>query len=331
MTFLELLKQASLPEKIYPIFKELYESYSQSVIQSGGSMDVYNIHFETLLRLVQEQLKNPYLFEPYHRKITHPFNYFQFGVDFIRPLVDQRRSRVLHLDHVGQMAQHLKKRENVILFSNHQTEVDPQLIAIALEESYPEIGKNMIFVAGDRVITDPMAIPFSKGCNLLCIYSKRYIHVPPEKKSEKQLHNQKTMKKMQELLSEGGYCIYVAPSGGRDRPNEQGEVVVAPFDPQSIEMFRLIADHAARPTHFYTLALATYHILPPPNEIQSELGEQRKIKREGIYFSFGAEVDMENFPCELSPSQLTDRHAKRIARAHYLWNVVRSDYHTLTL
>ena len=43
----------------------------------------------------------------------------------------------------------------------------------------------MIFVAGERVITDPLAIPFSMGSNLLCIYSKRYIDHPPEKKIEK--------------------------------------------------------------------------------------------------------------------------------------------------
>jgi len=44
---------------------------------------------------------------------------------------------------------------------------------------------------------------------------------------------------MSELLSEGGKTIYVAPSGGRDRRNNQGIVEVAPFDPQSIEMLLL--------------------------------------------------------------------------------------------
>ncbi len=50
----------------------------------------------------------------------------------------------------------------------------------------------MIFVAGERVITDPLAVPASMGRNLLCIYSKRYIDHPPELKSEKQLHNKRT-------------------------------------------------------------------------------------------------------------------------------------------
>ena len=42
---------------------------------------------------------------------------------------------------------------------------------------------------------------------------------------------------MERLLAEGGKCIYVAPSGGRDRPNAQGEIQPNAFDPQSIELF----------------------------------------------------------------------------------------------
>jgi glycerol-3-phosphate O-acyltransferase len=34
------------------------------------------------------------------------------------------------------------------------------------------------------VITDPLAIPFSMGCDLICIYSKKYIDVIPEKREE---------------------------------------------------------------------------------------------------------------------------------------------------
>ena len=60
---------------------------------------------------------------------------------------------------------------------------------------------------------------------------------------------------MSSLLSEGGKVIYVAPSGGRDRKNLNDKIVVAPFDPQSIEMFSLMARKAKKPTHFYPLSL----------------------------------------------------------------------------
>ncbi len=47
----------------------------------------------------------------------------------------------------------------------------------------------MVHVAGDRVTTDPVAVPFSKGRNLLCIYSKRHMNNPPELASKKKMRN----------------------------------------------------------------------------------------------------------------------------------------------
>ena len=166
----------------------------------------------------------------------------------------------------------LERGENAIFLANHQIEADPQAISILLENSYPKFAEEMIFVAGERVITDPLAVPASMGRNLFCIYSKRYIDQPPEQKMKKQLHNKRTMELMSQLLSEGGKAIYVAPSGGRDRPNANGIVEIAPFDPQSIEMFYLMAQRAGHPTHFYPMALKTFELLPPPQSIQVELG-----------------------------------------------------------
>ena len=127
---------------------------------------------------------------------------------------------------------------------------------------------------------------------------------------------------MRELLSEGGKCIYVAPSGGRDRPNAEGIVEVAPFDPQSIEMFYLMAQKAKNKTYFFPMSLATYDLLPPPQNIQHELGEVRKTKRGGIHLSIGPCIDMEHFPGSLLPS----KHERREARAKYIWNLVKEAY-----
>ena len=180
----------------------------------------------------------------------------------------------------------------------------------------------MIFVAGERVLTDPLASPFSMGRNLLCIYSKRYIDFPPELKTKKQLHNKKTMELMSELLSEGGKCIYVAPSGGRDRIGSSGKVELAPFDPQSIEMFYLMAKKAHTPTHFYPLSLSTYDVLPPPQTIQIELGEMRSAQRVGIHATFGKEFNMEYFP----GSDFSDKHARRQAKADAIFSLVQQEY-----
>jgi glycerol-3-phosphate O-acyltransferase len=327
MRFKAKLKQAQnskeISDKIYNICLQLYESYSASLEAQGFSMVPFEHLFEELLFLVLKHVHTPYQFEPYHHKITQPYNYYRFGIEFIRPIVDKSKSYVYLPQNLEKMQTQLKKQESVILFANHQTEVDPQLMSLMLEESYPQLGEEVIFVAGDRVITDPVAVPFSMGRNLLCIYSKRHIDNPPEKKEEKLQHNQKTMHRMKELLSEGGKFIYVAPSGGRDRPDKKsGEVVVAPFDPPSIEMFRLMAKQAHRPVHFYPLSLVTYDILPPPPSVETDVGEIRHAKREGALFTFGDEIDMETFP----GSESTDRHIKREARAQYIWNLVNTNY-----
>ena len=128
------------------------------------------------------------------------------------------------------------------------------------------------------------------------------------------------------LLSEGGRAIYVAPSGGRDRANSAGVVEVAPFDPQSIEMFYLMAQQAERPTHFFHLALSTYHLLPPPETRESELGESRFTRGGAIHLSFGERVDMENFP---RSKGISDKREKRRIRAEYLWSCVKKDYEQL--
>ena len=80
----------------------------------------------------------------------------------------------------------------------------------------------------------------------LCIFSKKHIENPPELKSQKSRHNRNVMKTMQQMFTEGGKVIWVAPSGGRDRSDEAGKFAVAPFDSKSVEMFRLMADKAGK-------------------------------------------------------------------------------------
>lgn len=216
----------------------------------------------------------------------------------------------------------LQKKENVVLLANHQTEPDPQLISLILEKDFPSLPKHLTFVAGERVVLDPLAIPLSMGCNLLCIYSKKHIDRIPHLKTKKQLHNKSTMQLMSSLFAKGGFAVYVAPSGGRDRPGENEEVEVAPFDPQSIEMFYLMAKKSGVKTHFFPLALSTYDVLPPPNEVQKEMGEERKATRSAIHFSFGEEIEMEDFP----GNDVPDKTQKRQNRAVYIHNLVAKAY-----
>jgi len=271
------------------------------------------------IEYVEEQTRYPYRFELFHRAIP---DYHRFGIEFFKPLVDIPNSTIKGKKNLEKIHDQLEMGDNVIFLSNHQIEGDPQMLQILFEEPYPKLEKEMIFVAGHRVTTDPVAVPFSIGCNLLCIYSKRHIDHPPEKKTEKQLHNQKTMKVMGELLQEGGHCIYVAPSGGRDRMGADGTIQVAEFDAQSVEMFHFMAKRSKRPTHFYPLALSTYHILPPPKTVEKKIGEERIVGSGPIHIEVCDELDMDNTP----PEKMGDKHLQRKEKARYIHSIVSNAY-----
>jgi glycerol-3-phosphate O-acyltransferase len=311
-----------MPTRVKKNLQSFYHGYKSALDEHRVDASSYAAWFDDFLNCIRMQITTPFIFQPYHEKIRYPFDFYKFGNDFFRLLVDEKKSRVHGEKQIEEMIAHQKQGHNVILLANHQIEADPQAISILLDEKYPGLAEEMIFVAGERVITDPLAVPFSMGRNLLCIYSKRYIDHPPEKKAEKQHHNKKAMDLMRILLQEGGKCIYVAPSGGRDRKNDKGVVEVAKFDPQSVEMFYLMAQKAKTPTFFYPMALATYDLMPPPETIQIELGETRSSKRGPIHLSIGTEIDMERYP----GYDLSNKHDRRGARADYIWSCVSTDY-----
>lgn len=271
-----------MEEKIVGIFTRFMQkmrSLSKNPERDFPLLDFYEQEF-------RKQLHDPTPFPPYHKRIPE---LTEFGKKFIRMSLDVEHSKVLGQERLEEIKEALERKENVILFANHQVEPDPQILQLLFGLD------DMIFVAGDRVVRDPIAIPMSLGCNLLCIYSKKYIDVPPEMKEQKLHHNQRTLKKMEELLKEGGKIIYVAPSGGRDRKSPDGSLTPAPFDPSSIELFLLIAAKAKTPTHFYPLALYTYELLPPPSTIQIELGEERTPTYGPAFVAIGPEIIPDTF------------------------------------
>lgn len=309
---------------LYEIFRE---SYLAAVASKGLPLKEdekreAEKRLATVYQLIVEEVASPTVFEPYHQQITHPFNYYQFGLDFFRPLIRFDQSKVYGQEHLAKILKQLERKENAILLANHQTEPDPQIISLLLEKEYPQFAQDIIFVAGHRVVSDPFAIPFSKGRNLLCIYSKRYIENPPEQKEEKTRHNRRTLERLKHLLLEGGKCVYVAPAGGRDRKQADGTITLAPFDAGSLELFRLVAKETK--THFYPFAMNTYALFPPPDTVQQELGEIRMAYSAPVSIAFGAEVDLDAFP-----HASKDKHLKREERAVYLWNLVNTLYQKL--
>ena len=319
----QYFSEGLISEKYKNLFTQFYTGHTEALIKNNIDPTAYEPVLLAFLERLKEQINSPHAFKPYHKQIRAPFDYYLFGLDFMRPLIDLTRSSVRGLSELDEISLKIERGENVIFLANHQIEADPQAISLLLEGQYKKLAEEMISVAGERVIIDPLAVPFSLGRNLLCIYSKRYIDYPPELKTEKQIHNKKTMELMSQLLSEGGHSIYVAPSGGRDRLNEEGTPCVAKFDPQSIEMFYLMAKKASKPTSFYPMALSTYHILPPPKTIQTEIGEARKVGRGGIHLWVGPQIAMDSFP---GASEEPDKKKRRELRAEHIWNQVNEAY-----
>ena len=317
-------KEGALTDQVTAALLLFFHSYVEAASEAASKEEILT-WFNTLYKILLDLHKELPSFEPYHTAVRDPFDYYKFGNDFLKHLVDKSQSTVAGHEHLKEIQNLLKKGHNVVFLANHQIEADPQALSVLLDDHYPGFAEKMIFVAGERVITDPVAIPFSLGRHLLCIYSKRYIDHPPEKKVEKQTHNKRVMELMSLLLKEGGKAIYVAPSGGRDRRNKEGVVEVAPFDAGSIELFYLMAEKSGTPTHFYPMSLVTYDVLPPPETIQVELGEMRHAGRAPIHLSIGPELNMKQFP----GSDVPDKKSRRAARAHHIWNQVNKNYQDL--
>lgn len=331
MSFLEKIEafctSKKLPKAIQAGFLEFTASYEKACLDAKVDPESCLSTFTTFLSTVAQELNEPHSFEAYHKAVRAPMDYYKLGLDFVRPLIDFKHSMLLGKKTLRDIHLAIKARENVILLANHQTEIDPQIISLLIEKEYPELAFEMIFVAGHRVVSDPLAIPLSLGRNLICIYSKRHIDSPPDQKADKIAHNQKAMKGLEDLLHEGGKCIYIAPSGGRDRLNDSGHAEVSPFDPQSVEMLYLLSQKARHPTHFYTLALATYPLLPPPDQILTEIGERRTTHFSPAHLVFGQRIDMEHIgSCHLQP----DKKQKRQMRADAIWQQVVADYQSIS-
>ena len=114
-----------------------------------------------------------------------PYNYYEFGQRYVGSLIDWSRSVLGAPDRWAGIAAQLAAGENVVLLANHQTEADPGVFAHMLAAAHPSMATDVIYVAGDRVVTDPLCKPFSMGRNLFCVHSKKRLDdVPGESRGD---------------------------------------------------------------------------------------------------------------------------------------------------
>lgn len=221
-------------------------------------------------------------------------DFYAAGCDFFRPSMDLEKSCVLGQDNLMKAQEQIAAGENVVFFANHQSEADPQVVSCLLETVSKEVGDlaaHVTYVAGHKVTTDPLAVPFSMGRNLLCIHSKKHIDADPETKPAKSKQNMAAMNSMLMGLKEGGMAIWVAPSGGRDRRDvETGKIPIAPFDQKTVDMFRLMGRKSKVKTHYYPMSMVSYDLCPPPDFVDPGVGELRNVRFTPIGIKISAEV-----------------------------------------
>jgi glycerol-3-phosphate O-acyltransferase len=219
-------------------------------------------------------------------------DYYAFGCDFFRPVMDLQKSAVLGQELLPKILGQLAAGENVVFFANHQSEADPQVVSCCLEKvGLGKEASEMVYVAGHKVTTDPLAIPFSMGRNLICIHSKKHINADPATKPAKQRQNLKSMTALLDRFKRGGTWVWVAPSGGRDRRDPgTGRVPIADFDSKTIDIFRLYGNKSKKPTHFYTLAMVSYDLCPPPDYLVAGVGEERNVRFVPVGIAIGDEL-----------------------------------------
>lgn len=282
-----------LPSNVAAGMKDLYQNYKTAVLQSGipNAHEIVLENMAAALDLIFLDVEDPFIFSPYHKALRKPYDYFEFGQKYIRPLIDFRNSYVGNVSIFNEIQEKLRQGHNIVLISNHQTEADPAVIALLLETSSPHIAENLIYVAGDRVVTDPLCKPFSMGRNLICVYSKKHMNDDPEHSEEKRKANIRSLKEMALLLRGGSQIVWIAPSGGRDRPDPlSGEWYPAHFDASSVDNMRRLAEHSGAPGHVYPLALLCHDIMPPPPQVEKEIGERRVISFHGVGLSVAPEI-----------------------------------------
>eukprot|EP00882_Tetradesmus_deserticola_P007082 GHRQ01007455.1.p1 GENE.GHRQ01007455.1~~GHRQ01007455.1.p1 ORF type:complete len:221 (+),score=105.57 GHRQ01007455.1:655-1317(+) len=189
-----------------------------------------------------------------------------------------------------------------------------------LAASHPSLATDVIYVAGDRVVTDALCKPFSMGRNLFCVHSKKHLEDEPELKASKMETNRKTLVAMQRAFNAGGSLVWIAPSGGRDRPMDD-VWSPDPFDATAVELMRNLINRAKQPGHLYPMAMFSYPVMPPPKTVDKALGERRLTAWSGVGISVCEELDWQSVV-----KGIDDKEAAQAALAEAAWKSVVAEY-----
>eukprot|EP00887_Chlorella_sp_A99_P003400 scaffold7.g3400.t1 len=308
-----------VPPRMIQAFEELYYTYKKAVLSSGlpgADADFVARVMASVCERVLLQARaftDPYHFPSYHQRITEPYNYYAFGQRYVRGLVDFQRSVLGHRERFAKVQEQLAAGDNV---------ADPACWALLLEATFPDLARNIIYVAGDRVVTDPLVAPFSMGRNLFCVHSKKHLDDVPELKAEKMATNRRTLKAMQSGLNAGGKLLWIAPSGGRDRSRDATDFTLPDaFDPSAVELMRALLTKAKPAGHLWPLAMLTVEVMPPPRTVDKSIGEERLLFHAPVGLSLGEELDVAAIL-----EGVDDKEARQVRLAEAAFDEVNKEY-----
>ena len=140
-----------LPKELYPAFQDFYNNYKKTVLNSDAtdaSPELVARVMGSIADRTFNQFLDPYTFPSYHTRLLEPYDYYKFGQDYVRTLINFNKSVVGHLDRFKKVQEQLDAGDNVILLANHQTEADPGVWALLLEKVLPQMATDIIYVAG---------------------------------------------------------------------------------------------------------------------------------------------------------------------------------------
>ncbi|GAB5034253.1 glycerol-3-phosphate acyltransferase [Nannochloropsis oceanica] len=303
-----------LPDQFQQALTDILDGMTEVAENTGLDPEKYQEMLGLLMKEAAENSRSLYQFEPFHKNIRGPVDFTAFGENFFDILCVKEQSGVLGRKNMAKIVDYVRQGHNVVLLANHQTEPDPYILRSAFKRLVPAddpLLDRLVFVAGAKVRTDLFTIPFSKGLNLICIHSKKYIEDDPATKPLKTQENLAAMKALQGLIVEGGHILWVAPSGGRDRTDvHTGKMAVAPFDSRAVDMFRVLSTKSQHPTHFFPLSMLTAQVLPPPAKVAMEVGERRLVARRPVHVYFGDELTPERVGSEFVARKMKDGTAE---------------------
>ncbi|KAF3333377.1 glycerol-3-phosphate acyltransferase [Carex littledalei] len=98
--------------------EELYYSYQNAILQSGNpnAHEVIRANMAVAFDRMLLDAEDPFILPPLHKAIREPFDYYKFGQNYIRPLVDFRNSYVGNIHLFQEMEQKLEQVPGFCLF-----------------------------------------------------------------------------------------------------------------------------------------------------------------------------------------------------------------------